>query len=487
MAKARLMMLMAALALGACSDDEKKKEKEDNTCDPELVAACADGLLCEQLGADRYECLPPVIVSGRVYGALDNKGIVGASIVGLDVNGAARTRVARSTADGSYELPVSVRRNEDGTPTDDAITLRVAAADFQPFASAPRTALPIELDKAVPDTDADAGAEASQDDDEKQRIPPYRITNAATDVALIKLPSAEQGGATVAGSVLADAPGGVLVLAVSGDSARTSAVSDRDGAFVLFNVPTGATTLEGYRAGLAIAPEAVTVPAAGLEGVTLSASKAKLSTVTGSVSIVNAAGGLTTSVILAVASTFDANAIRGEAPAGLRAPDVGGAFTIKDVPPGRYAVLAAFENDLLVRDPDEGISDTDVVFVDVGEAGGEVSLAQGFKVTEALAVVSPGAQGVELVDAGILTLSWKDDSSEDGYELRVYDALGELVHEDLAVPKVTGSADVSYTLDASQYKPGMLYQFRVWSFRDKGGRSFISASEDLKGVFEIKR
>ncbi len=485
MGNARIMMLSAVLALGACSDEEKKKEETDNTCDPQDVAACDEGLLCEQLGADRHECLPPVIVSGRVFDAIDTQGIGGATVVGLDANGAARTRVSRTNPDGTYELPVSVRRTEDGKPTDEAITLRVAAADHQPFATAPRSALPIELGKAIPDDQQDGGVAGKGDED--QEIPPYRIANAATDVALVPLAAADRGGATVTGSIAADVPGGVLVLAVSGDKARTSAVSDQDGAFVLFNVPLGATQIEGYRSGLALEPETVSVPRDGLKDVLLSASKAKLSTVNGSVSIVNASGGLTTSVILAVASTFDAQAIRGEAPAGLRAQGIGGAFSIKDVPPGRYAVLAAFENDSLVRDPDEGISGTDVVFVDVGAAGAAVSLDQGFKVTAALGVVSPGASGVELVAAGNLPLRWQDDSSEDGYELRVYDALGELVHENLTIARVTGAEEVSYTLDASSYKPGMLYQFRVWSFRDKVGRGYISASEDLRGVFEIKR
>jgi hypothetical protein len=449
--------------LSACGDEDGRK---DPSCDPDDAASCAAGLICERVGEADLQCLTPVMVSGRISDALNGAGLVGATIVGIDANGAARTRVARSGVDGKYELPVSVRRSASGAPIADAITLRVAAADHQTFATAPRSALPIDLSLAQ----ASAGT--------------YAIQNAATDVSLVPLPEAQRGGTTVEGTVVSGTRGGVLLLATAGSQARASAISDQDGAFVLFNVKPGTYTLEGYRAGVAFEPKPVEVASGGLSGVTLTAGSAQLSTVSGSVSLVNAPGGLTTSVILAVASTFDPLAVRGEAPAGLRVANVSGAFSFPQVPPGRYAVLAAFENDLLVRDPDEGISGTDVVFVDVGATGAAVNLDQNFKVTGALGVVSPGAAGVEQVQRGPLSLIWNDDSSEDGYELRVYDALGKLVHENNQVARVTGSATVQYALDASSFTPGMLYQFRVWSFRRD---SYVSATEDLKGVFQIAR
>ena len=470
--------LTLALAVTACSDD--KDDAKDESCSQDDATSCEGGLVCEQLGEDgkTFSCLKPLIVAGHVLDSVTGEPVAGATVVGLDANSAARTRVSLSGPDGSYELPVSIRRNADGTPVEESITLRVAAKDHQPFAVAPRTALPIELGEAV----------KSEESGEEQATISYVVANAATEVALIPLPEALRGGATVSGAVQADGASGVLVVAVADGAALSTAVSDLDGAFTLFNVPEGAATVEGYRAGLSLEPANVTVPSTGLTDVALTANEQKLATVSGSLSIVNAEGGLDTSVILALASTFNENTVRGEAPAGLRAGLVSGAFTIKDVPKGRYAVLAAFENDALVRDPDEGISGTDVVFVDVDGSGNVVTLDQGFKVTEALRVMARGAEGVELVDAGALSLRWADDSSEDGYELRVYDALGNPVHEDTAVPLVTGSAEVTYALDTSAFEPGMLYQFRVWSFRERNnGRTYISASEDLKGVFQIKR
>jgi hypothetical protein len=123
---------------------------------------------------------------------------------------------------------------------------------------------------------------------------------------------------------------------------------------------------------------------------------------------------------------------------------------------------------------------------------GEVPLEQSFKITEALAVRSPGADGIDEVAAGEdPTFVWADDSSEDGYELRVYDGFGALVHETTEIASVTGSADVSYTWSGAELEPGMIYQFRATSFRAASGgraggdRTYISATEDLRGAFQV--
>ena len=76
----------------------------------------------------------------------------------------------------------------------------------------------------------------------------------------------------------------------------------------------------------------------------------------------------------------------------------------------------------------------------------------------------------------------RDRNRHEGhYELRVYDAFGTLVHEDLNVPSARGK-DPSYQLTGVTLEPGMLYQFRTWSWR-KAERCLISSTEDLKGVF----
>ncbi|MCA9539584.1 MAG: hypothetical protein KC620_11890, partial [Myxococcales bacterium] len=249
--------------------------------------------------------------------------------------------------------------------------------------------------------------------------------------------------------------------------------------------PRGAVTVVGYLLGLHVPPTAIDVPADGLDDVVLDATGDTVGSVAGSVQFANAPGASTTTVILVPDSAFNPETTRGPSVAGLRAADVTGGFVIAGVPPGRYAVLAAFENDRLVRDPDTGIGGTAIARVDVG-VNEAVEVAQSFKITEALAVISPGAQGIEDVPEGEITLTWADDSSEDGYELRIYDGFGDVVLTDIDVPRVTGGAQVRYpwTPDAGD---GALYQFRVASYREDadGERRYISQTEDLRGVFRV--
>jgi len=452
-----VFILCVAVALVGCSDDEE-------VCSVETVGTiglCEDGYVCAEGPGGELSCLRPVQVRGLVFDALTDAPVEGASVVALDANGAARSAVAFTAVDGSYELPVAVARDASGSPNDESITLRVDAQGYQPFPRAPRTALPIELGSATQTADED----------------PWVVMNAATDVALLPLPGAT-GDGRIEGVVDHPDPGGTLVVAELGGEAVSTAIADRDGEFVLFNVPSGDVEVDGYRDGVNVEAQTVSVGAAPVAGVVLLAGSDGLSTITGDVNIVNPGDCGTTSVILVVESTFDENVARGASPAGLRVAGVSGSFTIEDVPPGRYVVLAAFENDACVRDPDPCIAGTDIVSIDVPAV---TDLAESFKVTGALEVISPGADSVEPVSSSEPTFTWADDSSEEGYELRVYDAFGELVHEDLDVPEGRGS-DVSYTWTGASLAPGMIYQFRVWSWR-RTERCLISSTEDLRGVF----
>jgi hypothetical protein len=470
-----LLVLGVSWAAG-CADDEEKG------CRPFTATGCEGGLWCEEVEGGEPACFAPVELRGQVFDAATDAGVPGATVVALDANGAARSGVAVTRADGTFALRVPVRRRgPDGAPIAAQVVLRVAAQGYQWFAKPPRTALPVDLADATTD---DGGGAA------------LVVEGPETQVALIALPGGASG-VRLAGRVTTDddlgfgddddGVGGVLVVAEqgAGDAARavSTAVSGEDGAFVLFNVPAGATTLRGFHAGIVVEPLAVE---AGSDqgGLVLEAAAADLPTVSGKVEIVDAPGGARTSVILAVASTFDPLAASGEAPVGLRAAPVSGGFAIEDVPPGRYVVLAGFENDGLVRDPDQSIGGTDLVTIEVAEGSPAIALEESFKVTAALEIRSPGADGTGVVSDATPTFVWADDSSEDGYELRVYDVFGALVFEDTEVGRVTGSDTVSFTWDAAGAVPGLVYQLRVRSFRDKRGtREYIALSEDLRGVF----
>lgn len=454
---------------------------EGGACDPEQ-SLCAGGLTCAELVAGGHACYPPVLAKGMVMDSVTGASVGGAYVLALDDQSTAITDVAITDAAGNYVLDVPVPRNDDGSPIGDVIfTLRASAKDYQPFPGGLRTALPIASSEAASGNDG------------------WGIQTALTNIALLALPMAQRGSPSISGAVLAEKEsGGVLIVAQDSSGKGVSAITDRSGAYTIFNVPTGSYEVKGYAAGLQLDAAAVEVSAADLTGIDLKRGTAALGTVSGSVNIVNAAGGSATSVVLVVASTFNDTFVRGEVPRGLRTPlsgppSIGSAFSIADVPAGDYVVLAAFENDDLVRDPDPNISGTQIVQVSMPSPGQAVPIAASFKVTQALPLLGPGAGDPEPV-TGAPTLRWGDDSSEDFYTVFVYNAYGDLVWcraDDMmcdgpSLPSVRGADEVSVEY-GGPLEPGMYYQFRATSWRTPGGTPGpISTTEDLRGVFYVE-
>ncbi len=444
---------------------------EGEECEPD-EDYCADGLLCAEIASGGHRCFGPVVLVGKVTDTSTAKPVAGAHVIGIDDEGSAATSVAVSGADGSYSLTVPVPRNDDGSPTDESFTLRAAAQDYQNFPFGVRVALPI----TVEDADADGSG--------------WVVDNALTQVGLIPLPEGERYrvSGSLAGVSKESNLTGVLIVASGADGAF-SATTDKDGTFTIFNVPNGDYEVAGYGAELQIDPGSAKVSGKDVSGVVLDERDDDTVTVSGNIQIVNASGGSLTSVILVVEDTFDMDAARGEVPRGLRAPRTGkpnidGDFTIEGVPDGDYVVLAAYENDDLVRDPDTNIAGTDFVHIQVAAKDGTtLSISDSFKVTEALAVIAPGTDEPEAVSAPP-TLRWADDSSEDWYDVRVFDAFGNEVWNSLQLPGVSGQDEV--TVDyGGPLDAGMYYQFRVSSWRQpgKGDAAPISTTEDLRGVF----
>lgn len=457
--KAALVLGLSSF-LAACGADSDSSEK--HSCSVEEQTGCDSGTVCETVQGATPACFAPLLVRGRVLeSAAPDTGIANAIVVARDINGALISRgTATTAADGSYELAIPAPRDASGHPLAPEATLRADAAGHATFPGGLRVALPLAGDAPT------------------QMAGKWVIENDSTDVALDRLPETT-GLATIRGSIDAANPGGTLAVAGS-----ASGVASSDGSFTIFNVPVGTTEVRGYKAGLDLSSAAVELAdGATLSNVVLSESSGSMASVSGDVSFVNA-GTQQTSVVLVVASTFNAALARGETPVGLRQFPVSGGYRFEHVPAGEYVVLAAFENDGLVRDPDTSIGGTAIQRLTVGSE--TVSVA-GFKITGALAVRSPGANGPEVV-AGTPQFSWADDSSEDGYELTVYDNFGKVVqHSD--VPRVTGASDVSASYSGPALSAGY-YQFRAVSYRmgkgATGTRTYISATEDLKGVFIIE-
>ncbi len=465
MARISTLMIIVAVLVPGC---QRSGGPNSTVCDVNNPV-CADDLICNPTIDGGGLCAPPITISGTVVDLSGDQPIAGARVQALDANGAAVGAVAIAEEDGSFMLHVPALRDSAGQPRDSAVTLQAQAAGFQEFPTALRPALPIALENAVADGDS------------------WRIDDTLSTIKLIdlKLPSETLG--TISGQVTGKHTSGLLMVAES-DSVSRTGFSDREGNYVIYNVPPGQYVVKGYASGIQMDETIVDVHAgAEVAGVDLVEVNRDLNRVSGSVQIVNATGGAVTSVILAVASTFNETSAKGTAPPGLRVADVSGAFTLADVPDGHYVVLAAFENDALVRDPDQSIGGTEIVRITVPDPdlGNDLMISEGFKVTGALSIVSPGADGLEQIGASQLVFVWEDDSSEDGYEIELFDAFGEQVWHD-EIEGVSGSEHVSLTYTGPSLEHGMIYQFRVTSFRERNsGRAAISKTEDLRGAFEF--
>jgi hypothetical protein len=482
----------------ACDPDAQDYENMGGTGETggPPPAVCSDGLSCEKVGdTGDYVCGTALEIRGRVIDALTSDPIEGALVAALDETGAPITDVVETDSCGGYALPLEVERTPEGDyATTPKWTLMVSAQDYEPFPDGLRPALPIDIQDAVPDPDfgMDGGDTGGTGGEEAEGYPADVIENAATTVALIPLEDADAGGATLRGTILSEAATGSLVVAEGVDGRIPYGVADRSGDFTLFNVPSGDAIVRAYRFGVEVEPAELTVGGEDVDGVDLkviSENPDDMADVSGTLNIVNAPGGSMTSVVLVPASLFNEALERGPVPYGLRDPeppndpDVTGEFSLVGVPTGVYKVLVAFENDDLVRDPDESIAGTAIQEIDV-MYGDAVIVDEAFKVTEALGIDGPGADAPELVE-GEVTFRWMDDSSEDRYELSVYDALGNVVWEDLMIPGASGDPIVTRAYEGESLVPGMYYQFRVTSFKDPpmGDPAAISRTEDLRGVF----
>ncbi|MBZ5712274.1 carboxypeptidase-like regulatory domain-containing protein [Nannocystis pusilla] len=480
---------MLTFGLAGCQQKEldvTEPSDKGGPCDPLVDPAtadgphCAEGFVCDPVAgaSDTWVCGEPLQIHGTVIDLQTEEPIEGALVNGQDRTGAPLGEIAVTDAMGRYELQVSAPRQPDGELASDInYTLQAFARDYLPFPSGIRVALPIHA------------AEAAYDAELKVSV----IESPLTTVGLVMLPEELRGGVTVTGTVGGVDPGGTLVVAegVSGDRVAQYGVSDRTGAYTIFNVQSGAATIRGYRRGLELAAGTAQVAAEDLAAVDLEAvaeGEENLGAVSGSVQIVNAPGGSVTSVVLVPVSVFNATLERGPVPFGLRAPDPGldpdveGTFRIPGVPAGTYKVLASFENDRLVRDPDTSIGGTELQEVTVA-AGEAVTVDAGFKVTEALAVVAPGAEEPTATSA-TPTFEFADDSSEKGYLVRVFDVFGELVWENAMVPSVSGSKTVEVPYEGPALTSGLYYQFRAISLDGNGVP--LSATEDLRGVFLVE-
>ncbi len=462
MTRAALVVALSGVVLVGCGP------KECVLTDP---GTCPSDQACEQVqGRDKPLCFAPVTLAGTVFDLATAGGIADAEVLATDENGAPAGAPTKTAADGTYVLRVpSTRTDEQGAFASRKVMLRSQAKNYVAFPSGARVSLPI-------DTSAASRKDGSSD--------PFVLTSPLTQIGLSALPSDQQNKPSISGTVEVSADQKAVMLVLESGAIGRTTLAGPDGKFTFFNVPGGGWKISAYTQGVNYTPVEVQVESADVTGVALLKSTVTPASLSGSVQLVAGANNAGTSVVLVVESTFIETLGRGEVPPGLRAPEPGtsptvtGGWTIAGIPDGKYVVLAAFENDGNVRDPDPGIAGTGIQRVTV--AGGQLSGASSpaFKVTGAVGLVSPGAEGPEDVGA-TPTFTWVKYSNADAYVLRVYTALGEQLWEKAIIdPQTVSSTYAGPALSAGQY-----YQWRLTAIRRLAPTSH---TEELRGIFRVQ-
>jgi hypothetical protein len=431
--------------------------------------SCPADFACEPVsGRDKPLCFRPVTLEGKVFDLSNGAAIKGAEVLATDENGAPAGVSTTTADDGTYSLRVpSPRSDEKGTFTARTVRLQSQAKNFVAFPSGARISLPIST----------AGATRENED------APYVLSSPLTDVGLTPVDAALQNLPTVSGKVSMSAgQPAVLVMLESATGGTRTTLAGADGSFTLFNVGAGQARLSAWTKGQNYTPVELTVSTSDVADVNLAKASTGTASLSGSVQLVAGANGDGTSVVLVIESTFLPALGRGTVVPGLRSPETGaptltGSWTISGLPDGRYVVLAAFENDGNVRDPDPGISGTQIQHLTV--SGGAVSggVSPSFKVTGAVGLVSPGRDAIDATSA-TPTFSWTAYSNADAWVVTVFDQLGNQIWEHAIGDKSTTSlAYAGPALTAGQY-----YQWRVTAMR-RGAPT--SMSEELRGLFRV--
>src|SRR5262249_55512186 len=140
---------------------------------------------------------------------------------------------------------------------------------------------------------------------------------------------------------------------------------------------------------------------------------------------------------------------------------------------------AAFENDGDVRDPDPNIAGTQIQHIAV--SGGAVvnGTQPSFKVTSAVAMVSPGAGDAMDLTSSQPTFTWQAYPSTKTYDVTLFDTMGNIVWTRLGLTAVT-----SVTYNGAPLSSGKVYQWRAMARGTVGNP--ISTTEELRGIFKIQ-
>ncbi|MBW2262636.1 MAG: hypothetical protein JRG91_11735 [Deltaproteobacteria bacterium] len=458
------------LCLPECDTDEDCGEGMacvDGVCHPacETDEDCNGDYVCEYGG-----CVTPTTVLGEVYDSETLDPIEGARVVVMDNDTmAAAAPVAITDERGMFSQRVVLRQDQGSM----GFTLRVAAEGYMPFPDPP-------LRPAIPD---------------------QVIRHHASDVYPVALihDAALEGLGSIAGTVTSSGEGvGGMLIVATGGAEDISTVTDVDGTYVMLNVPDATWDVSALQGGMTRG-EAAGVEVAGGADVTdvdMDVTLDPAGSVSGSVNHV-AGGEAPSSVVLFYPGTQ-------EAVPGLRVMAEGD-FIIDDVPDGEYDVYATYDNDCNVLDPDPQLAHTAIQHVTV--SGAPVELDTVFNITNAISMTGVWADEPCVHDDNTITIvtyglsdtpvfTWEDyPGSTQGYAIEVLDVFGNVVwggfDTDGAPIETYPNHTTETTYAGDALVGGYNYRWTLWAMANDSsaplGFRFISTTENLRGLFEIRR
>jgi hypothetical protein len=283
---------------------------------------------------------------------------------------------------------------------------------------------------------------------------------------------------------------GVLVVAANGANGFSS-VTDKEGKYVIYNVPAASYTVKGWIAGYN-SSEATTTVTAGAEtaNVDLALTQGANGQVTGQISFL-----ATGSVEIDVALTHPATK---ETIPGLSKITSGGNYTISHVPDGKYLARATYANDTKVMDPDWIIKNGEP-FVTVTGA----SITRNFSVTGAVELANPtniSSTTEPVATSATPTFSWLAYASTDDYVIEVMNANGKVIWGGFSNNYTTKNISIVKSQTSIQFnadgkatealQPGQVYRWRIYASKNDikeliTGWKLISVSEDQRGLIKI--
>ena len=323
------------------------------------------------------------------------------------------------------------------------------------------------------------------------------VAGSTVDQPAEMFPSTVVNGGFISGKVTSGsaAVGGVLVVATAGAQAYSS-VTDKDGVYMIFNVPAGTYNVKGFVAGMnSDVTSAVVTSSTESSDINISLTAGANGTLTGAIRNL-ATGNLDVDISLV-------HPLTKETIPGLTTKSSNLNYTIGNIPDGIYFARATFKNDQRVMDPDRiaKFGEPQVEF----SSGNSVEIT--FDITGSVTVNSPSNaattnQPIE-VNSATPTFQWAAYSSTSDYVIEVTDATtgtivwggfdksGENPVKNIVIPSsqtsIAFNSDGNATIAA--LVPGRIYRWRVFASKNDQnsttGWTLISASEDQLGLIKV--